>query len=100
MLFKRFKERIYFLDTSDRTVWAWPNDGDWRHQTADVVLAWAHIDCGTWEREDYQELLELIVIFLGGVVKRIRKNSAVPVDISENQVQSIRPIPWHPVCIS
>ena len=39
------------------------------------------MDCGTWEREDYRELLELIVIFLGGVVKRIRKNSAVPVDI-------------------
>ena len=36
---------------------------------------------GTWDRKDYQELLELVVIYLGGVVNRIRKKSAVPIDV-------------------
>ena len=30
---------------------------------------------GTWQREDYRELLELTVIFLGGVVKRMQYGS-------------------------
>ena len=46
------------------------------------------MDRGTWEREDYRELLELVVIFLGGVVKRIQKNTAVPVDINRYSTSS------------
>ena len=36
----------------------------------------------TWPREDYRELLELVVIFLGGVAKRVRSNDVADVDIS------------------
>ena len=82
-LFKRFKERFGFIALEDRNVWNWPNDDHWRHQKAEQVLAWpnTHMEHGTWQREDYRELLELVVIFLGEVVKRIRKNAAVPIDI-------------------
>ena len=33
----------------------------------------------TWDREDYRELLELVVIYLGGVVKRVRKKEVIPI---------------------
>ena len=36
----------------------------------------------TWDREDYRELLELVVIFLGGVVKRMHNGEVVPVPIT------------------
>ena len=82
-LFKRFKERFGCIALEDRNMWNWPNDDDWRHQKAEQVLAWANtrMEHETWPREDYRELLELVVIFLGGVVKRIWKNAAVPIDI-------------------
>ena len=55
----------------------------WRCETANQALQWDDrmMQQGTWDREDYQELLEPVVIYLGGVVKRIRKNSAVPIDV-------------------
>ena len=31
-----------------------------------------HMQLATWSREDYREMLELVVMFLGGVVKRVR----------------------------
>ena len=74
-LFKRFKEIFENLEIENRTTWEWPEDSnDWRHQRATAVLSWAdkHMQLATWPREDYRELLELVVMFLGGVVKRVR----------------------------
>ena len=34
-----------------------------------------HMRRGTWPREDYRELLELTVVVLGGVVKRMQYGS-------------------------
>ena len=81
-LFKRFKEKFGFLDLSSRKVWKWPSRGR-RYEKANQVLQWGDrtMQQRTWDREDYRELLELVVIYLGGVVKRIRKNSAVPIDV-------------------
>ena len=36
---------------------------------------------GTWPREDCRELLELVVVFLGDVVKRFPENNVVNVDV-------------------
>ena len=74
-LFKRFQEIFENLQIENRTTWEWPEDSnDWRHQRATSVLSWAdkHMQEATWPREDYRELLELVVMFLGGVVKRFR----------------------------
>lgn len=51
--------------------WDWPNDAnDWRHRTATEVLA--KLDQfmreGVFAREDYRELVELIVAYLNGRV--------------------------------
>lgn len=53
-----------------------------RYQRAKDVLVWAtaHMEVATWSREDYRELVELVVIFLGGDVKRVYKN--VPTIVS------------------
>ena len=44
-----------------------------RYRRAADVLQWAdaHMEVATWPREDYRELVELTVIFLGGDVKRV-----------------------------
>ena len=77
--------KVRMMNLDDRTVWTWPaHTLDWRHQKADKVLKWAddHMQKATWPREDYRELLELVVVFLGGVVKRVLANNVVNVDIS------------------
>ena len=63
-------------------LWTWPvNQDDWRLQRAEEVLTWAttHMEIGTFPREDYRELIELVAIFLGGVVKRVRQGVAVAI---------------------
>ena len=82
-LFKKFKDVFPFLTLQDRSLWTWPaNPNDWRHERASAVLMWAdgHMQLATWSREDYRELLELVVIFLGGIVKRVRNEKVVVVD--------------------
>ena len=76
-LFTKFRKTFGFIDRDTREVWVWPNHGDWRYQRASDVLTWAnyHMQEGTWPREDYRELLELVGIFLGGVVKRMQYGS-------------------------
>ena len=76
-LFTKFRKTFSVIDRDAREVWVWPDDGDWRYQRALDVLTWAdyHMREGTWPREDYRELLELVVIFLGGVVKRMQYGS-------------------------
>ena len=74
------------FSTLDRKVysqWTWPPDApDWRYARATSVLKWAndHMELGTWCREDYRELLELVVLFLGGAVKRVRNEQVVVVE--------------------
>ena len=82
-LFKRFRDVFPTIDKLDRSTWEWPEDpNDWRHTKATSVLEWAdkHMELGTWSREDYRELLELTVIYLGGMVKRVRREEVVVVD--------------------
>ena len=84
-LFKDFKQVFGFINIEERTLWAWPvNQDDWRFQRADEVLVWAtkHMEVGTFPREDYRELIELVAIFLGGEVKRVRQDVAVTIEPS------------------
>ena len=77
-LFQRFKTLFPSLHLENRSVWKWPSDSnDWRYKRAIDVLEWAdhHMQVATWCREDYRELLELVVIYFGGVVKRVRNKS-------------------------
>lgn len=74
-LFKKFKEVFPTLSIDERMLWVWPVDtNSWRYEKAFDVLIWAdeHMELATWAREDYRELLELVVLFLGGQVKRVR----------------------------
>ena len=74
-LFKQFKEIFQSLDLDNRKTWEWSDDSnDWRHQRATSVLSWAdkHMQLATWPREDYREMLALVVMFSGGDVKRVR----------------------------
>ena len=82
-LFKDFKTDFDFIDLEKRTLWNWPVDqNDWRFQRASEVLEWAtmHMEIATFPREDYRELIELVTVFLGGVVKRVRNGVTVPLD--------------------
>ena len=76
-LFSKFKKVFSFISLNEKVFWQWPQDHDWRYQRASDVLEWAemHMRLGTWPREDYRELLEVTVIFLGGVVKRTQYGS-------------------------
>ena len=59
------------MDKNNLTLWEWPQDpNSWLYQQALAVLEWARQAMlnGTFPREDYRELLELIVKFLGGEV--------------------------------
>ena len=49
-------------------------ENDWLHQRGSEVLEWTvmHMQLATWPREDYRELIELTVIFLGRVVKQMQ----------------------------
>ena len=45
---------------------------------------WAdfHMQNATWPREDYRELLELVTVYLGGIVKRVQHRKVVIIDVS------------------
>ena len=57
--------------------------GDMEELTRCCCGADHHMQKATWPREDYRELLELVTIYLGGVVKRVHGGQAtvVPVQI-------------------
>ena len=68
-----------------RSLWKWiDNMEDWRYQKANEILIWAdyHRENATWPREDYRELLELVVLYLGGMVKRVQNGNVIPVDVT------------------
>ena len=82
-IFKEFKKQWNSIDLEERDLWTWPdNINDWRYVRANEVLIWAesHMRNATWPREDYRELLELVVVYLGGTVKRVQKNKLVNVE--------------------
>lgn len=75
-LFKDFKNFFSFIEVTKWSIWTRPNSiRDWRCRRADEVLVWAneHMENTTWPREDYRELLELVVTYLGGSVKRVHR---------------------------
>ena len=85
-LFKEFKSFFGFIDLDKRSLWVWPGSiRDWRSRRAKEVLLWAddHMQNATWPREDYRELLELVVTYLGGAVKRLHGGQVevIPVKI-------------------
>ena len=78
-LFKHFKEHFEFLDKGEVQLFKW--DGDENSPTgpyffsterALAVKTWAEACCidGTFPREDYRELLELLTHVLGGTIRR------------------------------
>ena len=59
------------------TTWEWPADpNDWKYIRAELVLSWARefMISGDFRRGDHRELIELIVIYLAGIVMCPRKN--------------------------
>ena len=73
-LFVRFKQQFDSLDKDEENLvtYEWPADNDFLYQQALKVKQWA-IDClqkKTFPREDYRELVELILFYLGGHVER------------------------------
>ena len=82
VVFKAFKKQWKNIKVEERSLWKWPESGGWKHRRAMEVLSWAdsHMKNATWPREDYRELLELVVIYLGGVVKRVQYSKLVLVD--------------------
>ena len=82
-LFKRLHNEWAVLEAwieahpGDYVRWDWPLDANsWKHKRGDEVLAWARTFMvnGNFRRGDHRELLELVVVYLGGVVLRPRKN--------------------------
>ena len=78
-LFKHFKENFNFLDTTQLQKYQWVGDessptGPYHFNTemALEVRSWAESCCihGTFPREDYRELLELLTFVLGGTIRR------------------------------
>ena len=78
-LFKHFKENFHFLDTTQLQRYQWIGDensptGPYHFSTemAMDVRSWAEACCihGTFPREDYRELLELLTFALGGTIRR------------------------------
>ena len=80
-LFMEFKAFFGFINLDNRTVWKWPTSvRDWRHQRVGDILVWAdrHMQRATWPREDYRELLELVVSYqVININVQIRKPGAI-----------------------
>ena len=54
------------------TRWVWPNDPQsWLFRKGKEILEWCQkmMEEGVFSREDYRELVELIVTYLGGEVR-------------------------------
>ena len=64
-MFQRLASKFTLVDLDKRDVW--PRATDWRAEKADAVLEWANerMGKGTWPWEDYKELLELVILYLG-----------------------------------
>ena len=101
-LFKRFKTIYGSIVTADQSAWIWPHDpNDWRYQRASTVLAWAdhHMEVATWCREDYREILELVVIFIvrdevvrqPGTIHRARSMASCFVPSEDISIQGTTP---------
>ena len=58
------------IDYDDLVKFDWTESGAWLTNKAKESLEWAlyHLDKGTWPRDDCRELLELMVVWLGGDV--------------------------------
>jgi hypothetical protein len=82
LLFKRFKEDFGNLNQSNVKYWTWPANRDGflaRKATEDKHWTEDRLKKGTFPRDDYLELCELIVIYFGGRTGRkffIRKPGA------------------------
>ena len=72
-LFRRLRTNWNSLtvDYSKLDKFAYNVSQAWLCKQARDVLSWAevHLDKATWPRDDYKELLHLIIIWLGGAVK-------------------------------
>ena len=71
-LFRRLKSEWYSLeiDYTNLNKFDYSSVPDWMQEEAKSVLAWAmkELDKKTWPRADYQELLKLTIICLGGEI--------------------------------
>ena len=71
-LFRRLKKNCYSLDIDleNLELFNYSSVPDWFAAEANEVLVWAEpaLESNTWPRCDYKELLELVIIYLGGYV--------------------------------
>ena len=71
-LFRRLRSEWTSMSINYSTLkrFDYTNSSSWLCTQAKDVLAWAevHLEKGTWPRDDYRELLELVIIWLGGNV--------------------------------
>ena len=71
-LFRRLKKDWYSLDIDleNLELFNYSSVPDWFAAEANEVLVWAEpaLESNTWPRCDYKELLELLIIYLGGYV--------------------------------
>ena len=75
-LFNKFSKMFSSLPLDQLNLWVWPNDNAFLTARGVEVLQWAeaHLLSESFGRDDYRELCELIVHFLGGNVVRPRKH--------------------------
>lgn len=79
-MFERFRNSFNNIQRNNLKLWDQARDDTrpftWLKNEADRVLVWGrhHLLTATFPREDYRELLELTVHYLGGLVLRPRVN--------------------------
>ena len=75
-LFRRLKTKWNTLDIDydNLVLFDYLSVPDWMAKEAECVLDWGlrELEKGTWPRDDYKELLKLVVISLGGKIKDFR----------------------------
>ena len=73
-LYKPFQAAFNHMVLGQWTTWNWPrNHQDWKFQRGEQLLLLFHrwMTNNTFPREDYRELLELAVTYLGGQVSQL-----------------------------
>ena len=80
--FKKLKDawNSMDIDYSNLVKFDWTYADDWLCEKAKDTLEWAmhHLEKGTWPRDDYKELVQLMIVWLGGEVESFAFNRPGP----------------------
>jgi len=68
------------IDYNKLNKFDWDECSTWMKEQAEVVLLWAveKLKCNTFPRDDYKELLQLVIVWLGGYVENFRFRTPGP----------------------